>query len=195
MNIRVIPLSPTDYSIYTAIPSKFLVESIYWVAPAGGECGGLQLVEEPVDVPFERDYDQTGDDNPSAWAKKCNLDNWGMFIAMHGGKPIGGATVALDGPVFPVRSLQRADLGVLWDIRVHPTHKGRGVGTALFRHAAGWAKAQGCGQLGMETDGSNIPACKFYARMGCKLGAILKYGYSGVPEVADYPMLLWYLDL
>jgi streptothricin acetyltransferase len=86
-------------------------------------------------------------------------------------------------------------LAVLWDIRVHPAHKNRGIGEKLFHQAADWARAKGYGQLGAETDSSNVPACKFYVRMGCELGAILKYGYSGVPEVADYAMLLFYFDL
>jgi GNAT superfamily N-acetyltransferase len=123
------------------------------------------------------------------------LSRWGIFIALEEDQPLGGAAVALDDPVFPARDLQWDDLAVLWDIRVHPAHKRLGVGRALFQHAAGWTKAQGCGQLGVETDGSNIPACKFYAKMGCELGAVLKYGYSGVPEVAEYPMLLWFLRL
>jgi GNAT superfamily N-acetyltransferase len=168
------------------------VESIYKVEQIKNS---LQLVESPVETPFLRDYNAIGHDTPSAWAKELDLSNWGIFVAMDGEQPIGGATVALDGLVFPVRHMQRKDLAVLWDIRVHPDHQSRGVGTALFHHAADWARVQGCGQLGIETDSSNIPACKFYARMGCELGGILKYGYSGVPKISEYAMLLWYLDL
>lgn len=157
--------------------------------------GGLKLLEEKIKKPFERDYDKDGKDNPSAWAKQYNLDRWGIFLFMDGEDAIGGAAVSLNGPVFPVRNLQRGDLAVLWDIRVHPEHRWKGVGKELFNFAAGWAKENGYNQVGIETDGSNVPACKFYAKMGCELGAILKYGYSGAPEVAPYPMLLWYLDL
>jgi len=152
-------------------------------------------VEERIKQHYERDYDRAGEDNPSAWARQYDLSRWGIFSALLDGQPVAGAAVALDGPVFPARSLQREDLAVLWDIRVHPNHKRRGIGTALFHHAARWAKAQGYNQLGLETDGSNIPACKFYAKIGCELGAIMKYGYNGVREVAEYPMLLWYIDL
>ena len=180
--------------MYDGIPSKFLVESLYRVE-SSGENPGLYLQEEPVESPFERNYDHSGVDNPSAWASQYDLSRWGIFIALKGEQPIGGAAVALDGDIFPARSLQRADLAVLWDIRVHPNHKHKGIGTALFQYTAQWAEAQGYGQLGVETDGSNIPACKFYAKMGCALGGILKHGYSGVPEVAEYPLLLWYLDL
>ena len=170
------------------------MESLYRVESSATN-HGLCLWEEPVETPFERDYDHAGTDNLSTWAQKYDLRRWGIFIALEGDQPLGGVAVALDGEVFPARFLQRTDLAVLWDLRVHPDHKRSGVGTALFRHAARWAKTQGYGQLGLETDGSNVPACKFYAKMGCELGAVLKYGYSGVPEVAEYPMLLWYLNL
>ena len=157
--------------------------------------GDLRLVEERVKRPFKRDYDKEGEDNPSAWAKQHDIKRWGIFVAMDKGLPVGGATVALESPIFPAFSLQREDLAILWDIRVHPDHQFQGVGRSLFHFSTAWAKAQGYGQLGLETDGSNIPACKFYAKMGCNLGGILKYGYSGIPEIAEYPMLLWYIDL
>ena len=47
----------------------------------------------------------------------------------------------------------------------------------------------------IETQNVNVPACRFYAQQGCHLGAILRYGYAGCPEVAHEAMLLWYLDL
>jgi ribosomal protein S18 acetylase RimI-like enzyme len=187
-------LTPTDFKLYSAIPSKFLVEAVYRVVLPSNNNSILQLVEEKVEQPFTRDYNQTGDDNPTAWAERYDLSRWGIFAAFESDYPIGGATIALDGPIFPARSLQREDLAVLWDIRVHPEHKRRGVGSILFKHAVDWVKSHGCGQLGLETDGTNIPACKFYEKMGCRLGGILKYGYSGNPIIAEYPMLLWYLD-
>jgi GNAT superfamily N-acetyltransferase len=195
VNLKIIPQSPPHYPLYTLIPSQFLVESISRVEQIDGGYGGLRLVEEPPDQPFVRDYDGNGEDNPAAWARAFDLSNWGIFVATKGDQPVGGITIALDGPVFPARNLQRSDLAMLWDIRVHPDHKGQGIGTMLFQYAANWARQQGCGQLGLETDSSNVPACKLYAQMGCELGGILKYGYSGVPKVSDYAMLLWYLDL
>jgi len=102
------------------------------------------------------------------------LSRWGIFIALEKGQPIDWAAVALDGTIFPARSLQRGNFAVLWDIRVHPDHKRQGTGKALLQHVVQWTKTRGNGQLGLETDGSNLPAIKFYAKMGCELGAILK---------------------
>ena len=58
-----------------------------------------------------------------------------------------------------------------------------------------WARKKGCRQLKIETQNVNVPACRFYARQGCELGAIHRYGYAGCPDVAHEAMLLWYLKL
>ena len=105
-----------------------MVEEVYLVDPIREGGGGLQLVKEKITKHFERDYDKDGEDNPSAWSKQYNLNNWGIFAAMENGNTIGGAAVALDGPIFPVRNLQRGDLAILWDIRVHPDFKRQGIG-------------------------------------------------------------------
>ncbi len=84
----------------------------------------------------------------------------------------------------------RHDLSVLWDIRVQPELRGRGIGHALFMQAAEWSRARGCTQMKIETQNVNVPACRFYARMGCELGAINRYAYAGQPHVAHEVMLL-----
>ena len=50
-------------------------------------------------------------------------------------------------------------------------------------------------QLKAETQNVNVAACRFYAAMGCRLGAIHRFAYAGQPHVAGEVMLLWYLDL
>jgi GNAT superfamily N-acetyltransferase len=86
----------------------------------------------------------------------------------------------------------RRDLAVLWDLRVAPAARRRGVGAALFRAAAAWAAARGCAQLKVETQNVNVPACRFYARQGCVLGAIDRFAYPGLPHEVR---LLWYTAL
>jgi len=47
----------------------------------------------------------------------------------------------------------------------------------------------------IETQNVNVPACRFYQRMGAHLGEIRCYAYAAVPAVAHEVMLNWYLDL
>lgn len=161
---------------------------------AGG-LGGFRLVEEKVAQPYVKDYDGQSDDNPTSWAASFDTSQWGMFLATDGDQAVGGAAVALGAPVYPLDRFQRRDLAVLWDIRVHPAHRGQGIGSRLFEYAVDWSRRKGCGQLGLETQNVNLPACRFYARQGCELGAIHRFGYAGCPDVAHEAMLLWYLDL
>ena len=66
----------------------------------------------------------------------------------------------------------RRDLAVLWDIRVSPEARRQGVGSALFERVAAWAQLHGCRQLKIETQNTNVRACRFYERQGCQLRAI-----------------------
>ncbi|HOU12016.1 MAG TPA: GNAT family N-acetyltransferase [Anaerolineae bacterium] len=191
MVVQIRTIGVEEFPLYDAIPNHFEVRSVFQVVALDGGLGGLQLIEQPV-APYTKPYDNDG---PTAWAKEFDLQTWGIFVAFDGEKPVGGAAVALNAQVYPLDHFQRKDLAVLWDIRVHPDARGRGIGAQLFRHAAEWARGQGYGQLGLETQNVNVPACRFYARQGCTLGAIHRFGYAGVPNVAHEAMLLWYLDL
>lgn len=196
MSITIQEIGPDRFAQYGGIPSRFEVRSILRVEVMGTGLGGFQLVEERIDQPFVRDYDQDSEDNPARWASRFDVRRWGILLGTsNAGQPVAGAAIAVEPPIFPMSRFQRADLAALWDIRVDPEHRRQGIGSQLFRAAAGWARAHGYGQLGIETDSSNVAACRFYARQGCELGAIHRFGYIGVPEVAAYAMLLWYLEL
>jgi hypothetical protein len=58
-----------------------------------------------------------------------------------------------------------------------------------------WSRERKCTHLKIETQNVNVPACRFYAKQGCRLGAIDRYGYAGHPQVGHETMLIWYLDL
>jgi len=85
-----------------------------------------------------------------------------------------------------------ADAAVLWDLRVHPDVRRSGVGTMLFSAVEDWARQRECRALRIETQSINVPACRFYARMGCSLGAVNQLAYSGLP---DEVQLIWKKEL
>jgi GNAT superfamily N-acetyltransferase len=213
--IAVKTVGPECLRAYAAVPIRFWVRSYFDVqfldqpgqdggqdvarqSLGGSGLGGLALVERKVEPPYLKDYDL--DDRVAGWAEQFDVSRWGFFLAMSAGgeggasAPLGAVTVAFDTP--SVRMLDgRRDLAVLWDIRVQPEARGQGVGAALFGAAAEWARERDCTQLKVETQNINVPACRFYARMGCKLGAVHRHAYAAVQAVSHEVMLLWYLDL
>jgi GNAT superfamily N-acetyltransferase len=195
MAVKIRQVGPESLPLYASISIVYQVTAVYQVESVDAGLGGLQLKEEQV-TPYTKDYDAQadGDDHPEGWARQFDLSNWGFFLAMDGQRAVGGAAVVVNSPEIHMLE-ERTDLAVLWDIRVQPDQRGKGIGVQLFQRAANWAREQGCTQMKIETQNVNVPACRFYARQGCHLGAILRHGYAGCPQVAHEAMLLWYLDL
>ena len=89
----------------------------------------------------------------------------------------------------------RADLSVLWDLRVAEEYQHQGLGSALFEKAAKWSRAQGMKEMKIECQNNNVRAARFYAGKGAVLGAINARAYQGRPELEEEVQLLWYYSL
>lgn len=180
-----------ELPLHAAIPIAFRVERVLDVALIHAGLGGLALRERPVDAPYLKDYDAIEDNHPIALPDRFDLANWGLLAAMSDGQRVGGAVLAYDTPGVHLLGGRR-DLAVLWDLRVAPAHRGQGVGAALFAAAEAWAAARGCRQLAVETQNTNVAACRFYAAHGCELGAVHRFAY---PELPDEVQLVWLVAL
>jgi GNAT superfamily N-acetyltransferase len=193
MEILTLPVNVESLEAYSTVPIGFEVTSRLSVALLHEGLGGIALREEEVIPPYGKDYDDSSGEGPMRWLESFNTSNWVLFLAREGGVPVGGATVAFRTPeVHMLRGTE--DMSVLWDIRVHPVHRRSGVGTALFLEAAEWSRQKECRHMKIETQNTNVPACRFYAKQGCRLGEINRYAYSE-PHLAHEVMLVWYLDL
>lgn len=179
---------------YAEIPIRYKVESVFDVQIVKNGLGRMRLREEKVSPSYVKDYDADKDEGPTRWPKRFDTSNWGVFLACKEDGYLGGAVVAYNTP--GVHMLDgRDDLAVLWDIRVHPDFRRCGIGTKLFSYAVEWTRKRKCRQLKVETQNVNVPACRFYLKQGCRLGAINRYGYFTDPRFRHEVMLLWYLDL
>jgi len=173
-----------------SVPIAFMVDRVYDVA-GRDDSGGFVLTERWIDSPYVKDYDALSGEGPGQWSRRFDLSNWGLLQARANGVLLGGAVIAFDTP--DVTMLEgRTDLAVLWDIRVLSQCRRQGIGSALFAAAETWASSRRCRQLKVETQNINVPACSFYARHGCVLGAAHRCAY---PELPDEIQLLWYRNL
>lgn len=175
---------------YATIPIAFEVGEVMDVIRLpGGKA--FELTARRADRPYRKDYDAIAGNRPTDWSSRFDLSFWRLFRASRDGVRVGGAAVARLTPDLDMLE-GRADLAVLWDIRVAPAVRGQGVGTALFTVAATWASEQGCRELKIETQDINARACRFYARQGCVLRTVHRGAY---PTFPDEQQLLWYKTL
>ncbi len=191
MQIRIIEELSDTLADYEKVSIAFRVETYFRVELLSKGLGGIQFIEEAVAQPFIKDYDAYPGEKPSNWINRFDISNWGILSAFDGEKRIGGATLAWKTPeVFMLEG--REDLACLWDLRVVPDYRGRGIGNQLFTYAVEWAKKRNCRLFKVETQNVNVPACRFYVRQGCHLGAVNFHAY---PETIKEIQLVWYRNL
>jgi GNAT superfamily N-acetyltransferase len=189
--VRVLEQPVSDLTEYSRIPIAFTVDRILEVTPVDNGLGGLLLEEATLDAPFVKDYDTIEGNSPKCWPARWDVSNWGMITSFVAEQLVGGAVLASGTNALDLLE-NRTDLAVLWDLRVHPDHRHRGVGQAIFRAAVSWARARGCRQIKAETQNINVAACRFYAKQGCILGAINRMAYPDFPSEVQ---LMWYKHL
>ncbi len=58
------------------------------------------------------------------------------------------------------------------DLAVRAAYRGRGVGTALLRHAEQWATSRALPGMTLEAQDVNLIACRFYLKNGYAIGGV-----------------------
>ena len=180
---------------YAGIPESFRVESVLRAAPVDRGLGGLALERREVKpyVKWAEQHDEAS--GPTGWPEKYEVDNWGIFMAFEGQEPLGGIAIGADAPGGLRSAFEEDDVAVVWDVRVHPEARRRGIATELFMRGADWARENGFRRLKLEVTSANLPMCLFCIKAGCELAAVHRYGYETVPEASDEAMLIWFYEL
>lgn len=190
MTFKIIEDAPDVLPEYEKISIAFRVESRFRVELSENGLGGIKLTEEPV-TPYVKDYDEHENYRPSQWAKRFDMSGWGILSAFEGKKRVGGAAIVCNSPEIEMLEGLK-DLACLWDLRVHPDYRNRGVGHRLFTRALVWSQKRHCRRIKVETQNINVPACRFYARQNCELAVINRFAY---PEILSETQLIWYRNV
>jgi len=191
VDIRIASEGLSSIEAYVSVPIAFEVASVFDVDHSSADGPTLRLVERSPEHSYVKDYDAIWGDSPLEWAHRFDLSEW-QFVAAHvDGRRAGGAVLIMDAP--DVEMLEgRKDLALLWDIRVAPAFRSRGVGSALLDAVEASAAARGVRELKVETQNINVPACRFYESRGFQLRDANAGVYEGLP---DEVQLLWYKSL
>jgi ribosomal protein S18 acetylase RimI-like enzyme len=134
-------------------------------------------------APYIKDYDKIEGNHPSEWSTRFPVDDWSIFTAHDAGRHVGGAIA-----VRPAQLAADPATMQLWDLRVAPEFRRRGIGRALLTIVEDVIRSRGAQILCVETQDVNVSACRFYERHGFLLEGVARGAY---PELPDESRLLW----
>jgi GNAT superfamily N-acetyltransferase len=176
MDIQTVAANTDNLRRYGQIDIAFEVRGVMRAPTAGDRS---VLLDQPIEKPYIKDYDAIPGEAPPSWPDRFDMASWLLMLATDdAGRLVGGAALVCD----HIEGLTRSpDDAVLWDIRVLPGERRRGAGKALFEAAQRAASEQGCRALLIESQNINVPACRFYQRMGCSLVSVDEHAYPSLP--------------
>ena len=186
--IRVETSGIEDLDGHVQISIAFRVDSVLRPVSGGGD---LDLVEHPVSEPWWKNYDAEPGADPASWPERFDTSAWSIISAWRGPERLGGLVMLAGDPAIDMLE-GRSDLGLIWDLRIHPSARGQGIGRRLVDAAEEWATARGCAELKVETQNINVPACRFYEQQGFVLRSVTADAY---PDLPDELQLLWYRQI
>jgi GNAT superfamily N-acetyltransferase len=172
VEIEIREESPGAFADHGAIPIAFDVLRILVVGR--DRSGRPVLRERAVDEPYRKDYDAIRGNRPADWPARFDVSGWALLSAWSAGQRVGGLVIA--------------ERHMVWDLRVAPALRGRGLGTQLFAAAERWIRAHGGRRLDVETQNVNLPACRFYESRGCRLVRVERGTYPDFPDEVE---LVW----
>jgi ribosomal protein S18 acetylase RimI-like enzyme len=145
------------------------------------------FTERAVSPAYVKDYDAIPENRPMDWPTRFDTSTWQLFSAFDGDARVGGAMA------IPYEIGREPNASTeLWDLRVAPSVRGRGIGHLLFEAVAQWSRERHHPSLVIETQHTNVAACQLYRARGCVIQSITRQAYPSLPNETR---IMWRRDL
>jgi ribosomal protein S18 acetylase RimI-like enzyme len=178
------PMTELDIPRLAEIRPGFVSLSILTVERIGtGIESGWRLVEHELPEPFDKGRAYDFDRVEQANIRRRLRQGDGLHLVVEWQGRIAG--------VLDVTPQDWNHTALVWNIMLDTAIRRQGVGRELFRSAVEWARQMGYRALIFETQTNNVPACKFYAAMGCQLEGIRETFYTNEDVERDEVAIFW----
>ncbi|MBI5930101.1 MAG: GNAT family N-acetyltransferase [Chloroflexi bacterium] len=184
------PMLPEDIELLADIRPGFITDTILKIERLGqGLEQGWRLVETKLATPYEKGagYDFTPEERQNI-AERLAQNNTLMEVAVekNTGKIVG---------VLDVEEELWRNTVWIWNIMLDVDARGQGIGREMIQHTISWGRRRGLRAILLETQTNNVPACKFYLRMGFQLAGINTAFYTNQDMERDEIALFWVFPL
>ncbi|MDQ6718678.1 MAG: GNAT family N-acetyltransferase [Gemmatimonadota bacterium] len=185
MSVEVRRENHPSLTEYAATVTAFEVREA--IGPVSAGAAPHPLPRRVVSPAFRKDYDAIPGNGPDGWHARFAVDRAHFLAAYDHGRRVGGAVVIVE-PADVARLGGDTPFALLWDVRVTPEARGRGIGRALLDAAGLAAREAGCGGMIAETQDINVAACQLYANAGY---SILGIDPAAYPDIPGETQIVW----
>lgn len=179
-----------DIQRLTEIRPGFISHTYLDVERSGeGYLVGWRLVEKKLDQPFVKGnaYDFTLDERRSIQERMLQQDSLEEVVEdQQTGRIVGVLDVAVENWRW---------VAWIWNLMLDEDVRGQGLGRALVERSIVWTKRRKLRAVMLETQTNNVPACKFYARVGFQLVGINETFYTNHDYQRREIALFWSYSL
>lgn len=177
-------MTEADISRLAEIRPSFTSPTVLVVERTGaGITSGWRLVEHPLPQPFDKGttYDFTPGEQANVHRRLLRGD--GLHLVVEWDARLVG--------MLDATPQEWSGVVWVWNLMLDQDVRRQGIGRALFRQAETWGRRLGYRALMFETQTNNVPACKFYAAMGCTLEGIRTMYYQNDDIARNEVAIFW----
>jgi streptothricin acetyltransferase len=170
INLR--PLEMADIPNLTQIRPTYKSQSILVLERSGsGLETGWQLTEKELPEPFDKGtlYDFNKDEQEAILSRFLRPDDTYQRVAEYNGHLVG---------LLDLEIHYWNDTVNLINLMIDVDYRRNGLGRRLWHRALDFAKQAEVRGIMIETQNTNVAACRFYERMGCALVGINEVLYT-----------------
>ena len=177
-------MTEADIPRLAGIRAGFTSPTVLHVECTGrGIEGGWRLIERALPEPFEKGNEYDFDSREQANIRRRFRQGDGLHLVVEWNGRVAG--------LLDVTPQEWNHTAWVWNLMLDEAIRGQGIGRELFNRAVTWARRLGYRALIFETQTNNVPACKFYARMNCRLDGIRTTLYSNDDIARGEVAIFW----
>lgn len=187
-DILIRPLRFGDLLALDQIDPNFTSESYLDVEVArDGLETVVRLVERPFDQPFHKQIGYRYDlDELARTRQRLEEGESLQLVAERAGRLIA---------IVEVEPEHWRNTAIIWVLFVDANHRGQGLGRRLFERALAWARRNDVRALVLETQTNNVPALRFYQRLGFRVCGLDTQFYTNQDVAKREVALFLYYDV
>jgi streptothricin acetyltransferase len=184
---RLRPLLASDLPRLTEINPTFTSTSVLRVERTGlPPWQGWTLREEALATPYDKGdaYDFDPNERRHIQARLARGETCLLLVAEH---PYTGRLVG----ILDVEEERWRSSGWIFNLMLDISVRRQGLGRRLVAEAIAWGRKRKLRALLLETQSNNVPACRFYMRMGFRLVGLHETYYTNHDLERDQFALFW----